>query len=67
LAEIHSIAFYNSFCVIQKKPSSLNTIGLRKIVGRIEKITDNTVTQDNTPVSTVSVYFSNTSEEGLPQ
>lgn len=41
LAELHSINFLNSLCIIQKQVSTNNTLGKRLVVGTEEKVTKN--------------------------
>lgn len=38
LEEIHSIEFFNSVCVIKKKPKNLNNLGLRLVTGKFEPV-----------------------------
>lgn len=38
LAEIHSIKFFNSMCIIEKRRKSANKLGVRHVVGLEEKV-----------------------------
>jgi hypothetical protein len=38
LAELHSIEFINSMCIIRKRPANQNTLGTRHVVGRLELV-----------------------------
>lgn len=41
LSEIHSIEFINSMCIIKKRPSSSNLLGVRHVVGNHQPIASN--------------------------
>lgn len=41
LQQIHSIEFFDSLCIISKKPKSLNTLGNRLVSGKIQSVVKN--------------------------
>jgi hypothetical protein len=38
LSDVYSVMFYNSMCVVKKKPAQLNVLGARLIVGGSELV-----------------------------
>jgi hypothetical protein len=43
LAQIHQVSFFNSICIVEKKTSDKNTLGLRNILGSEEPVTFNAI------------------------
>jgi hypothetical protein len=41
LTQVHQVSFYNSICVIHKKSSHHNSLGIRKVIGSEEPVTIN--------------------------
>jgi cephalosporin hydroxylase len=51
LAQIHHISFYNSICVIERKSSEKNALGVRKIIGSEAPVTVNSKSRSDQYIS----------------